>query len=219
VDLTFALKAPTWVTHSRAQIVSGLTALQAKLIHWVTALQEQTVVWVTALQNDTIIIYWLLVAVMVVGVIGSVVPALPGVALIVIAIVVWGAIKGFATVAVSLGVAIAVFLLGIGVDFLATFWGAKKAGASRWGQIGAIVGLIAGVLGFLPALPIGGPILGLLIGPFLGAFIGELLHRRKPIYALKAAVGVVVSTLIGNLIQGLMALATLIVFLVTTWPL
>jgi uncharacterized protein len=217
VDLTVAL--PTWVTHFRTHIVSGLTALQTKLMHWVTALQEQTVVWVTALQNDTIIIYWLLVAVMVVGVIGSVVPALPGVALIIIAIIVWGAINGFATVAVSLGVAIAVFLLGIGVDFLATFWGAKKAGASRWGQIGAIVGLIAGVLGFLPALPVGGPILGLLIGPFLGAFIGELLHRRKPIYALKAAVGVVVSTLVGNLIQGLMALATLIVFLVTTWPL
>lgn len=219
MDLTFALKTPTWLTDLRINLVSWLTAVQAKIIHWLTALQAQSIAWVASLQNDTIIIYWLLVVVMIAGVIGSVVPAVPGVGLILVAIIVWGAIKGFGTVAVALGVAIAVLLLSTGVDFLATFWGAKKAGASRWGQIGAIVGLVAGVLGLLPALPVGGPILGLLIGPFFGAFIGELLYKRQPKQALKAALGVVVSSLIGNLIQGLLALATLGVFLVTTWPL
>ncbi len=218
MDVTFALKAPNWITAFRSNLVSWYVALQTHIIDWVTALQAQSADWFASLQNDTIIIYWLLVVVMVAGVIGSVVPAVPGVGLIAVAILVWGLIKGFGTVAISLGVAIAVLLLGIGVDFLATFWGAKKAGASRWGQIGAIVGLVAGVLGLLPALPVGGPILGLLIGPFLGAFIGELLHRRQPIQALKAALGVVVSSLIGNLIQGLLAIATVIVFLVTTWP-
>lgn len=226
MDLTFALKAPTWITDLRFNLGSWLTAAQAKIIHgvtalqdWVTTLQEQGITWVASLQSDTIVIYWLLVVVMVAGVIGSVIPAVPGVGLIAVAIIVWGAIKGFGTVAISLGVAIAVLLISTGVDFLATFWGAKKAGASRWGQIGAIVGLVAGVLGFLPALPVGGPILGLLIGPFLGAFIGELLHRRQPKQALKAALGVVVSSLLGNLVQGLLALATFITFLVTTWPL
>ena len=175
--------------------------------------------WVGVIQDHDIVVYWVLIAVMVFGVIGAVVPALPGTSLIVIAILIWGAMQGFSSVSVALTVAIAVFLLSIGVDFLATFWGAQKAGASRWGQIGAIVGLFAGVLGLLPALPFGGPILGLFLGPFLGAFVGEFLYQRNLKRALKAAIGVVISALVGNLIQGLLALATVMVFVITTWPL
>lgn len=81
-----------------------------------------------------------------------------------------------------------------------------------------MVGLVAVLFGLLPpALVVGGPIIGLLIGPFLGAFIGEFLYRRNLKQALKAAVAVVASSLIGNLIQGVLALGAVIVFLITTW--
>jgi uncharacterized protein YqgC (DUF456 family) len=164
------------------------------------------------------VLYWSLVALMVIGVIGAVVPGLPGTSLVVVAIAIWGFAQGFAGLWIPIAVAITVLLLSVGVDLLATYWGAKKAGASKWGQIGAIVGLLLGFFGLLPALPFGGPLLGILIGPLAGAIIGEYLYRKDLTLAVKAGVGIVVGSLIGNLIQGLLAIAAVIVFLVSTWP-
>lgn len=164
------------------------------------------------------VLYWLLVALMIVGVIGAVVPGIPGASLVVVAIAIWGFVQGFSGLWIPIAVAITVLLLSVGVDLLATYWGAKKAGASKWGQIGAIVGLLLGFFGLLPALPFGGPLLGILIGPLAGAIIGEYLYRRDLNLAVKAGVGIVVGSLIGNLIQALLAIAAVIVFLVSTWP-
>ncbi|BAY27149.1 hypothetical protein NIES2100_69710 [Calothrix sp. NIES-2100] len=165
------------------------------------------------------IIYWLLVAVMVVGIIGAVVPAIPGTSLILIAIIIWGVVSSsFAAIKIPLIVTIIVLLLSIGVDFLAGYIGAKQAGASKWGQIGAFVGLLLGFFGLLPALPFGGPLLGILLGPLLGAIIGEYLYQRQLGVAIKAGIGIVVGTVVGNLLQGILAIAAVIVFLVTTWP-
>ncbi|MBH8552439.1 DUF456 family protein [Nostocaceae cyanobacterium CENA357] len=165
------------------------------------------------------IIYWLLLALMVVGIIGAVVPAIPGSSLILIGIIIWGIVSNsFAAIKIPLIVTVIVLLLSVGVDFLASYLGAKQAGASKWGQIGAIVGLIVGFLGLLPTLPFGGPLLGILLGPLLGAIIGEFIFRRDLWLAIKAGIGIVVGSLIGNLIQGLLAIAAVIVFVVTTWP-
>ncbi len=165
------------------------------------------------------IIYWLLVAVMLVGVVGAVVPAIPGTSLILIAVIIWGIVSSsFAAVKIPLIVTVIVLILSIGVDFLAGYIGAKQAGASKWGQIGAFVGLALGFLGLLPALPFGGPLLGILFGPLMGAIIGEYIYKREFWLAVKAGVGIVVGTLVGNLIQGVLAIATVAVFLFTTWP-
>lgn len=164
------------------------------------------------------ILYGLLIVLMVVGVAGAVIPALPGSSLILAAVVIWGAVAGFSGLGWALGVAVAVAVLSIGIDFLATYWGAKQAGVSKWGQIGAIVGLLVGMLGLLPAWILGGPILGIVVGALLGAIVGEYLYRRDLSLAFKAGISVVVSSLVGNLIQGLLALAAVVVFLVATWP-
>jgi uncharacterized protein YqgC (DUF456 family) len=163
-------------------------------------------------------LYWFLVALMGVGAIGAFVPGIPGAILIVLGVIVWGFVNGFAGLGVPLAIAILVFLAGIGIDFLATYWGAKRAGASKWGQIGAIVGLLLGVFGLLPALPVGGPIVGLLLGPLLGAIIGELLYQRDLRRAFKAGVGIVVGSVIGKIVEGSLAVIALIVFLFSTWP-
>ncbi len=175
------------------------------------------------MEIGTIALYGFLVLVMIVGVAGAVIPALPGSSLILVAIIIWGAVKGFSGVTVALGVAIAVFVLSLAVDFLSSYVGAKKAGASDWGQWGAIIGLLLGFFGLLPALPIGGPLVGMLFGPIVGAFTGEFLyHRRLELkeraqISFKATLGIIVGTIVGNIIQGVLALATVIVFLVTTW--
>ncbi len=166
-----------------------------------------------------LILYWLLFALMVVGVIGAVVPGIPGTSLILIAIVSWGAVQGsLSTVSLPLLVGVGVLVLNIGIDIMASYWGAKQAGASKWGQIGAVVGLVLGILGLLPALPFGGPLLGILLGPLLGAVVGEYFYQRNLKLAFKAGVGIVVGSLVGNLIQGALAISAVGVFLFTTWP-
>lgn len=171
-----------------------------------------------------VILYWVLIAVMLVGVVGAVVPGIPGPSLILGAIVVWTIARGFDVSWAPLIGIFAILILSAGVELLATYWGARQAGASRWGQIGAIVGLVLGFFGLLPAWLIGGPLLGILVGPLLGAIMGEFLYRRElPLgertqQSVKAGVGVVVGSLIGNLIEGLLAFTAVVIFIVTTWP-
>lgn len=171
------------------------------------------------------ILYWVLIAFMFVGVLGALIPAIPGIGLIIIAILVWGIAAGFANVTWPLIVALVVAILSFGVEYLAAYWGTKQVGASHWSQIGAFVGLALGFFGLLPALPFGGPLLGILIGPILGAFVGEFLYRRElPLtertqLSLKVCVAVVVGSIVGNLIKTLLALITVIIFIWSTWPL
>lgn len=173
---------------------------------------------------DTTILYWILIAVMIVGVIGAVVPVIPGPSLILGSILVWLVVQGFGNVSWTPFIAIFVILiLSAGVQVLAGYWGAKQAGASKWGQIGALIGLGLGFFGLLPALPVGGPLIGILFGPLLGAFIGEFLYRKdlpfaeRTNLAFKAGVGIVLGSLVGNLIEGLLALLAVIIFVATTY--
>lgn len=169
------------------------------------------------------VLYYILLAVMAVGVIGALVPAIPGIGLILLAILIWGFATSFQGMAVSLVVTLIILLLSLGVEFLAAYWGVKKFGASTWSQIGSVAGLIAGTVGFLPALPFGGPIIGLLFGAVLGAFIGEFAYRKdlellpRLQYSAKVCVGVVVGSLVGNIFKALLALTAVIVFVWTTW--
>ncbi|NJN24241.1 MAG: DUF456 family protein [Acaryochloridaceae cyanobacterium RL_2_7] len=167
-------------------------------------------------------LYWLITAVMGLGVIGAFLPGIPGMTIILAAVIGWGLLQGFDSVAIALVVTIGIWVLSFGIDFLATLWGMKKTGASKWGQIGAIAGMVAGFLGLLPTIPIGGPLgplIGIFLGPLIGAFIGEYLYCRQLKKASKAALGVLLSTLVGNMIQGFLAIAAMAIFLFTTLPL
>ncbi|MEL6160142.1 MAG: DUF456 family protein [Cyanobacteria bacterium J06554_11] len=169
------------------------------------------------------ILYAVLVALMLVGIVGAFVPALPGIGLIVTAILVWTLASPVTPSSIPLITAVVALVLSLGVGYLATYLGAKRVGASRWGQIGSVVGLLVGFLGLLPALPVGGPLLGILVGTMLGAFVGEFLYRKelsigKRIgFSSKVSLAVVVSSLVGTLLEGLLAIAAVCVFLVTTW--
>ncbi|MFK8182967.1 MAG: DUF456 domain-containing protein [Phormidesmis sp.] len=169
------------------------------------------------------ILYCALIVLMLVGLLGAFVPALPGIGLIVAAALIWTLATGGSALNWALGTAIVALVLSLGINYLATYLGAKQVGASQWGQIGAIVGLVVGFLGLLPALPFGGPLIGVLFGTMLGAFIGEFSYRRelsvgkRLAFSSKVSIAVVVSSLLGTLLEGLLALTAVVVFIVTTW--
>lgn len=169
------------------------------------------------------VLYVALIALMLVGLFGAFVPALPGIGLIVAAALIWTLATGISLVNWALGTAIAAFVFSLFVGYLATYVGAKKVGASSWGQTGAVIGLVVGFLGLLPALPVGGPLIGILFGTMAGAFIGEFGYRRELAIAprlklsSKVSIAVVVSSLVGTVVEGLLALTAIAVFVLTTW--
>jgi uncharacterized protein len=175
--------------------------------------------------TTTTLIYVGLLLTTLVGVVGAVVPVMPGPILILGASIAAGFLYNWDEVTITIVVSSVVLLMCFAIEQLSGIWGAQKAGASHWGQIGSIVGLFLGFFGLLPALPLGGPLVGMFFGPFIGAVVGELLYPRPvPMgnrfkISFKAGVGIVLGSVIGLILQGLLAVVAAIVFAVTTWHL
>lgn len=170
-------------------------------------------------------IYIVLLLLNVVGIAGAVIPVVPGPSLILGASAIAGFLYGWESATTTIVVSSIVVVMCFTIEQLAGIWGAQKAGASHWGQIGSIVGLFLGFFGLLPALPFGGPLIGLFFGPFIGAVVGELCYPR-PVsvgerfkISCKAGVGIVAGSVIGLLLQGLLSVVAAIVFVITTWHL
>jgi hypothetical protein len=148
---------------------------------------------------------WVLsLVLMTVGFVGVWLPAIPGLPLMALGaflhkLLVPGVLSWW-----TVGVFAAVAALGFVFDFAATAITSRRAGATKAGVWGAVVG---GLVGLFFGLP------GLLLGPVVGAALGELvLARRSPQEAVKAGVGAGVGVLVGSLGKGLMALGLLVLF-------
>lgn len=129
-----------------------------------------------------------------VGVLGTLLPFLPGPLLIFLGAVVhwiWVPSSELGVPAlVTLGVLV---LLAYLVDFLASAAGARWFGSSRWGILGVLVGGIVGIFFGLP---------GLLLGPLVGGFAFEMCFARKNLHgATRSTWGAVVGTVAGLAIK------------------
>ncbi|NIJ69127.1 DUF456 domain-containing protein [Xanthomonas sp. 60] len=121
--------------------------------------------------DHSFILYLLAVVSIVIGVAGIVLPALPGVPLVFLGLLLVAWADGFANVGWPTLTALAVLtVLSFVVDILATVFGAQRVGASRKALWGTFIGSFAGLL-FMP--------IGLLAGPLLGALAGEYWHTRQ----------------------------------------
>src|ERR687892_238772 len=115
---------------------------------------------------------------MFVGLLGSVIPGLPGVTLIFLSAFVYALLTDFRTVGAAILVvlfippAIASFPV-----FVPPSAGPRRFGASNWGTMGGAIGGIAGALIGLLFLGIGS-LFGLILGTIVGVFIGEYLRRE-----------------------------------------
>ncbi len=131
---------------------------------------------------DTTILLWILAALLVIaGIAGLVLPALPGAPLLFAGLVVAAWAEDFAYVGTGTIVLLAVLAaLTYAADFIASAFGAKRFGASPRAVSGALVG---GVIGIFFGIP------GVLLGPFVGAVVGELSVRRDLNAATRAGIG------------------------------
>ncbi|MEE4216989.1 MAG: DUF456 domain-containing protein [Xanthomonadales bacterium] len=131
---------------------------------------------------DWTILLWLLAGLMVIaGLAGTVIPAMPGVPLVFAGLFVGAWIGDFQNVGwVTIGILAALATVAWIVDFVAGAAGARYLGASSrafWGAtLGAIVGIFFGLV-------------GMLLGPFIGAMIGELSGGNDIVSSGRAGVG------------------------------
>jgi len=126
--------------------------------------------------------------VMLAGLIGSILPVLPGTPLILAAAVAHRLYFGVAASNLVLIILTTLALVSILFDFLAGMLGAKKFGATWRGMTGAIIG---GIVGLFFSLP------GIIIGPFLGAMLFELLGGKEFKKSTHAGIGAMVGLLLG----------------------
>jgi len=149
---------------------------------------------------------WLFATILVVvGLIGIVLPALPGTILIFLGLLLAAWADGFSRVGVGTLVVIGVIAAAsYAVDFVAAALGARHLGASPRAMAGAALGTLLGLLFGLP---------GLIIGPFVGAVLGELTVHRDLARAGRAGVAAWIGFAIGMAVKVALAFSMIAIFL------
>lgn len=126
----------------------------------------------------------------IIGLAGSILPALPGAPLSFAGLVLLCFCDGADISSTSIWVSAILLAIVSVLDYVAPIWFTNASGGSKQATRGSIAGLIAGLFFFPPW--------GLVIGPFIGAFVGELMTHATTGKALKVAmmsfVGFVLTT-------------------------
>jgi uncharacterized protein YqgC (DUF456 family) len=152
--------------------------------------------------------WWFLTIVLfAVGLIGTVVPVLPGTTIILAAAIVHrimlGSDKSIGWYAII--VLVLLTLASYAFDILAGYFGAKYFGATKWGTWGAVLGALIGLFFGL---------IGLFIGPVIGAIAGEVIAGKRMIDAGRAGWGSLLGNVGAMLAKLIIGLAMIIIFLV-----
>ena len=156
--------------------------------------------------------FWLTLAVMGIGLVGVILPAVPGVGLIWVAALVYGIAEGFATIdPITMIVLTVLGAIGVTADIWVSQAGGKLGGAS-WqallaglglGALGFIVGLLAGGIGALPAG---------MIGTLAGILLVEYLRRKDWKETLQVGAGWAAGCLLSGVVQLVVSLLMILIF-------
>ncbi|MFN5192273.1 MAG: DUF456 domain-containing protein [Burkholderiales bacterium] len=151
---------------------------------------------------------WALAALLVlVGLAGTFLPALPGVPLVFGGLFLAAYIGDFERIGWPTLTILGVFTaVAIAADFVATLLGAKRAGASKLALVGAAIGSLLGIFSGL---------WGLLVFPLIGAVAGELIARQQIGQASRVGLATWLGMVIGTLAKLAIALTMVGVFIVS----
>jgi uncharacterized protein YqgC (DUF456 family) len=146
---------------------------------------------------STIVVFMILT-----GVIGTLVPLIPGLVLLWSAAVLHACTVPHSALggSVLLGLSLVV-LVGLGLDALCAYWGIKRLGGSWAGLVGAMIGGVAGFFIFCLT-----PIVSGVLGACLGAIVGECLRGASLVAASKAALGTILGGLLAFAVRVVLAL-------------
>lgn len=176
------------------------------MIEWLSNAWDATAHFFTSMPWEMLSVWSLTCCLLTVGLLGSVVPFLPGPLLIFIAGIVHtllrpeSAMSAWGIVILSLWMVIAYV-----VDFVSGMVGARWFGASRWGIAGVFVGGIAGMF-FMPV--------GLVLGPVIGGIAFELIFAKMRLQpAAKSAWGSILGTGVGLVVRVVISFAMIATFL------
>jgi uncharacterized protein len=163
--------------------------------------------WLTFAKVE--LFWWLFTIVLfAVGLIGTVLPVMPGTTVILAAAVIHRIMLGpeksigWRTIVILILLTLATYAL----DVLAGYFGAKYYGATKWGTFGAILGALVGLFF---------GIFGLFIGPVVGAIVGEFIVGKRMIAAGRAGWGSLLGNVGGMVGKLIIALAMITIFLMT----
>lgn len=155
------------------------------------------------------LLWWLVaIVLMAVGLIGTLLPVVPGAIIILGAAVLHQSMLGSEKSVGWWNIAALVLLtlLSYAFEFAGGYFGAKRFGATKWGAFGATIGAIAGLFYPFP---------GLIVGPVVGAIAGELVAGKRLVKAGRAGWGTLLGNLAGMLGKLTIALVMVGWFLVT----
>lgn len=148
---------------------------------------------------------------MLIGIIGSFIPILPGPTLSWVGLLLLYLTKTVEDDWMFLGITLVVALIVFALDYIIPVMGTKKFGGSKAGMFGTTVGLLVAIF-----FPIFG-IFGIVIWPFLGALIGELINKAESKDAMKAAFGSFLGFLTGTFLKFVIAVIYFGFFISTFW--
>lgn len=151
-------------------------------------------------------LWWTLtIILMLVGLVGSITPLVPGTTIILAAAIVHRIALGEAHSIGwwTIGGLTALTVVSFIVEFFSGTVGAKKFGATRWGGIGGLVGTIVGMFFGLP---------GVIVGPLAGVLLGEILGGQGLLPAGRSTWGAFLGAAAGAVLKFILAAAMVVWF-------
>jgi uncharacterized protein YqgC (DUF456 family) len=143
------------------------------------------------------------------GIVGCILPILPGPALCYAGLVLLQFTSGH-PFSMQFLVIYALLTAGMAVlDYVIPIYGTKKLEGSKYGIWGSGIGLAAGIVLMFPV--------GIIVGPIVGAFIGELSSGKKAGQAFKPALGSFLGFLAGTAIKFMLSLSMAYYFILTVY--
>lgn len=155
------------------------------------------------------LLYALAALLILVGLAGAIVPAVPGIPLIFAGIWLTAGVDHYRHLGPGWLVGIAVIgTVGLTTDLLAGALGAKRVGASQQAVWGALAGTVIGLMFGLP---------GLLLGPFIGAVMGELAAGRDALRSAHVGMSAWLGLLFGTIVKMVASLMMVALFGAAWW--
>ena len=151
--------------------------------------------------------WWILAALLIViGMIGTLVPGIPGVLAVFGGMLLAAWIDGFRRIGwITIAILALLTVFSLVADVAGGLLGAKRVGASRLALLGAAIGAVVGLFYGL---------IGALMAPFFGAAAGELISRGKLEQAARVGVGTWIGFALALLARVVIVLTMLVVFVI-----